>query len=66
MSASLDVTPGVLEKFKNYKYRSTFREKSDADLLEYFLDSFEAIECFGNIWIVKFIFQIIFKIFYQG
>ena len=52
MSASIDVTLGVHEKFKNYKYNSAFREKSDADLLSYVLDSFLTIECLGNIWIV--------------
>ena len=52
MSASVDITPGVHEKFRNYKHSSAFREKSDADLLEYFLDSFEVIGCLGNIWIV--------------
>ena len=57
----IDVTPDVHEKFKNYKYSSAFREKSDADLLGYFLDSFEAIRYFGNIWIVYTISDTLIK-----
>ena len=48
MSVLIDVTPSVHEKFKNYKESSTFRDKTDAELLEYFLDSFEVITCIGK------------------
>ena len=47
MSVLIDVTPTVHEKFKNYKKSSSFRDKTDAELLEYFLDSFEVITCIG-------------------
>ena len=65
MSVLIDVTPSVHEKFKNYKESSTFRDKTDAELLEYFLDSFEVITCIGKFaslsWSLHVSYQSIFK-----